>query len=349
MNPNELRHIDFSLSEEQESIRELFADFFGEHSPSGTVRAAEPVGFDAELWNRLLSLGVTEMGVPEEHGGDGAGITELAIVAEELGRTLAPVPLLEHVVATRLLARAGIEPGGELLRSAMTGERILGLAVEPLSQRQLVSTAAVAADVVGFDGESIVVVTAENREHVPNQATLPYAWVDPATEQVARLAAADAADLYDVALRELKVLTAAALVGMSEAALALSVEFVKTRETMGIPIGTLQGVAFPLADVSIGIAGSRNLAYRAAWFLDHEPEEEPWLQSAALVNATDTVTVGVTTSQHMQGGLGFMIEADASLYFLRAKGWALAAGNPRDDARRVGELRVAGLRVKANA
>ena len=340
MDPNELRRIDFSLSEEQEAIRELFADFFEKQSPTTTVRAAEPTGFDPQLWEQLLELGVTQMGVPEEQGGDGVGISELVIIAEEFGRALAPVPLLEHVVATRLLAAAGDDSVGELLAAAMAGERILGLAIDPLTGRQLVSSAAAASDVVAFDGESLVVVSAEGRAHVPNQASLPYAWVDPSTERLTRVAAADPAGLFDVALREFKTLTAAALVGLTDAALQLSLEFVKSRETMGVALGVLQGVAFPLADVAIAIAGSRNLAYRAAWFMDHEPDTEPWLQASALVEATKTATVGATTSQHMQGGLGFTVEADASLYFLRAKGWALAAGNPRDDSRRIGELRI---------
>ncbi|MFC5338490.1 acyl-CoA dehydrogenase family protein [Leucobacter denitrificans] len=340
MDPNELRRLDFSLSEEQEAIRELFADFFEKQSPTTIVREAEPTGFDQKLWEQLIELGVTQMGVPEDRGGDGVGISELAIIAEEFGRTLAPVPLLEHIVATRLLAQVNDESVNEVLAGAMDGTRILGIATEPLVNRGLVSTAAVAADIVAFDGDSLIIVSSENRTHVPNQASLPYAWVDPHTEGVAKVSSSNAAELYDIALRELKTLTAAALVGLTEAALKLSLEFVKSRETMGISIGALQGVSFPLVDVSIGISGSRNLAYRAAWFLDHEPEAEPWLQASALVRATETATVGVTTAQHMQGGLGFTVEADASLYFLRAKGWALAAGNPRDDSRRIGELRI---------
>src|SRR5690606_12920748 len=107
---------------------------------------------DHKLWEQLLELGVTQMGVPEEQGGDGVGISELVIIAEEFGRVLAPVPLLEHIVATRLLARASDDAVGELLTAAIAGTRILGLAAEPLKSRQLVSTAAVTQDVVGFDG-----------------------------------------------------------------------------------------------------------------------------------------------------------------------------------------------------
>src|SRR5699024_1434507 len=97
--------------------------------------------------------------------------------------------------------------------------------------------AAVAADIVAFDGDSLIIVSSDNRTHVPNQASLPYAWVDPHTERVAKVSSSNAAGLYDIALRELKTLTAAALVGLTEAALQLSLEFVKSRETMGISIG----------------------------------------------------------------------------------------------------------------
>ncbi|MFE2433081.1 acyl-CoA dehydrogenase family protein, partial [Streptomyces sp. NPDC059373] len=115
------------------------------------------------------------------------------------------------------------------------------------------------------------------------------------------------------------------------------------RQTMGVVIATLQGVSFPLADVAIGIAGGRNLWRRAAWFLDREPESEVGLQAAALAYAAKVATHGATTAQHAQGGLGFTVEADASLYFLRAKGWALGGGDPREDVRTVGELRLAAV------
>jgi alkylation response protein AidB-like acyl-CoA dehydrogenase len=140
---------------------------------------------------------------------------------------------------------------------------------------------------------------------------------------------ARAHEIYDLAHDERMVLTAAALVGMTEPALAIAVEFSKTRETMGVPIATLQGVAFPMTDVAIGIAGARNIARKAAWYLDHAPDERPELPAIAMVYASQTATHGTQACAHVQGGLGFTVEADASLYFLRSKGWGALAGDPQ--------------------
>jgi len=342
MDPHELRRLDFTLSEDHQAVREAFADFFRKESPTTLVRAAQPLGFDAELWRKTVDVGATAMALPEEHDGDGAGILELSLVAEELGRSLAPVPLIEHVVASRLLAATGDPAVADLIAEAAAGERILGIALRPLAGRQLVSTAAVAETVVGFDGEGVVVVTAPGaRPHEVNQSSLPAAWVDPAAESVQRVSSPDAAALHARAQKEWKAVTAAALAGMTEGALALGIEFVRTRETMGVVIGKLQGVSFQLADVRIGIVGARNYARRAAWLLDNEPETEPHFAAGALAYAAKVATEGVQISAHVQGGLGFTVEADASLYFLRAKGWSLAGGPIADDARAVGESLLA--------
>ena len=94
-------------TEDQEAIQEVFAGFFAKESPISVVRAAEPGGFNGALWGRLCETGAPGMGVSESAGGGGASLVDLAIVAEELGRSIAPVPLIDHQVAARLLAATG--------------------------------------------------------------------------------------------------------------------------------------------------------------------------------------------------------------------------------------------------
>src|SRR6202000_3574355 len=72
-----------------------------------TVRAAEESGFDKSLWERLCGMGATTMALPDAVGGDGATLVDLTLVAEEIGRSLAPVPWIDHVCAARLLGRLG--------------------------------------------------------------------------------------------------------------------------------------------------------------------------------------------------------------------------------------------------
>ena len=107
MDRHELRRLDYSLSADHESVQATYKQFFKTHCPIETVRAAEASGFDKSLWERLCATGATTMALPESVGGDGATLVDLTLVAEEVGRSLAPVPWIDHVCAARLLARLG--------------------------------------------------------------------------------------------------------------------------------------------------------------------------------------------------------------------------------------------------
>jgi len=90
----ELRRYDFSLNEDQETVRDAFREFFAKESPSSAVRAAEPSGHNDKMWRQLVDMGVTTMGLPESAGGDGATLVDLVLVAEQLGTFVAPVPMV---------------------------------------------------------------------------------------------------------------------------------------------------------------------------------------------------------------------------------------------------------------
>src|SRR4051812_34398834 len=92
---------DLGLSPDQQAIEELFSSFLAKESPPSVARAAEPLGFDADLWRKLEAIGAPTMGV------DGASLSDLVVVAEAVGRAIAPVPLVEHLVASR--AHPGVE------------------------------------------------------------------------------------------------------------------------------------------------------------------------------------------------------------------------------------------------
>lgn len=339
MDPYAYRKQDYALDEDQESVREAFADFFAKEVPSTRVREVESLGFDEALWEAVVGLGLTSMAIPENHGGDGAGMVELVLAAEEIGRVLAPVPIIEHMVATRLLAAANDPAHVDLLQAAVAGERMVGFSPRTFAGRQIASHGAVTKEIVGYhEGRLVLISTATNRAHISNQASLPYAWVDPGVEQVTQIAAPDPRALFEVAGREWRVLTASALTGLTEASLGIGVEFAKTRETMGTFIGKLQGVQFPLVDVHMWTTGSRNLVRRAAWFMENEPDKEQALPYEAFAYAADMAAKGTSIAAHVQGGLGFIAESDASLYFLRSKGWAAGAGDPAESLREAGRL-----------
>ncbi|WP_067901585.1 acyl-CoA dehydrogenase [Nocardia vaccinii] len=344
MDRYELRRQDYSLSRDQTELQSVYAKFFRTRSPLDVVRAAEATGFDKDLWEQLCATGATTMALPETAGGDGATLVDLALVAEELGRAIAPAPWIDHVVASRLLARLdALRPGVDHAADIAEGRRIAALdaRLDATSGPRLIPSGAVADHIVVRDGQDIVVLGFDTRPaKVDNIGRLPMAWVDPATADRRTVVASGARALadYELALDEWRMLTAAALVGLVEETLTVAVEFAKNRYTMGVPISTLQGISHPLADIAIFIQGGRNLARRAAWFLEYEPDAQRGLAAAAFVHASEEAAKAATMAVHVQGGLGVSAESASSAYLLRARGWPLAAGDPGASAVRVAEL-----------
>src|ERR1700722_3540610 len=97
--------LDLGLSSEQEELQRAVRALLARSCDTEVVRASEPLGYDATVWASLRELGVVDMAVPEAAGGAGATLLDVALVCEEVGAALAPVPLIESVVGARLLAR----------------------------------------------------------------------------------------------------------------------------------------------------------------------------------------------------------------------------------------------------
>lgn len=347
----ELRRNDYSLTEEQRDVEAVFADFFLRECPGSRVRDAEPLGHDEKLWRSLTSTGAVTMGVPEELGGGGASLVDLALVAGRFGRHLAPVPLIEAAVALRLLAAAA--PGAApatgpraWIDGAADGGRFPTLALRaagPAGPAQLVPAGAVTGAVIALSGDELALHDAgEPPPQVGNQGRAPIAWWSPFPEAPGACAVlADgerARELHAGAVREWKLLTAAALAGLGEGALALGLDFVKDRTAFDTPIGAFQAVSHALADAHTAVVGARNLAHKAAWYAENEPHSRPELVPMAFAYAVQAATKAVTVATHVQGGLGFTVESDVQLYFRRAKGWSVLAGDPRAELSVIGDL-----------
>src|SRR5271163_3229400 len=340
MDRYELRRIDYSLSEDHVDLQTVYKQFFKTHCPIETVRAAEASGFDKDLWERLCAMGATTMALPESAGGDGATLLDLTLVAEEIGRSLAPVPWIDHICAARLLAALGAV---EETPSVITGEHIAGLDVQLHSGSgpRLIPTGAIADHLIVRDGQDIVRLNFDTRPaRVDNIGRLPMAWVDPkaATQHTVLATGAHALANYQRALDEWRLLTAAALVGLVEETMTIAAEFAKTRYTLGVPISTLQAISHPLANIAITVQGGRNLARRAAWFLDNEPDERRDLAPSAFVFMAEEAAKAATMAVHIQGGLGVSAEAAATAYLVRARGWPLGGGDPGASAKRVAQI-----------
>ncbi|HUO37608.1 MAG TPA: acyl-CoA dehydrogenase family protein, partial [Mycobacterium sp.] len=334
------RREDYSLSQDQVELHSAYAKFFKTHSPIEVVRAAEPAGFDKRLWEQLCATGATTMALPQSCGGDGATLVDLTIVAEEIGRSLAPVPWIDHICAARMLARLGaLAPEADVV----SGKQIVGLdpQLRTAPGARLIPTGSIADHIILRDKDEVVRITVDTRPaKVANIGRLPMAFVDLDTANSRTVLAGGARGMteYQRALDEWQVLTAAALVGLVEETMTIAADFAKTRYTLGVPISTLQAISHPLANMAIAVQGGRNLARRAAWYLDNEPDERPELAPSAFVFMAEEAAKAATMAVHIQGGLGVSVEAAATAYLLRARGWPLAGGDPAASAVRIGEI-----------
>ena len=341
---NPIYQADHILSDDHEALRAAFATFFERECPPERVRDAEPGGFDAELWRQLVEMRVVAMGVPESVGGDGAGNLDLVLLAEQWGRHLGPVPLAEAITAARLLARVGEARGSSWLAEAMDGSKMLTLAhhrVRP-GQPQLVPAAAVADAVLAIvDGELVLTPLKERPTAVPNQGRTPLGWCDLAAvgmERVILASGAEADAAFKAAERDWKLLMAGALSGMAQAALDIAVEHARDRIAFGVPIGSFQAVAHPLVDVATDAEVARRITRKAAWWADTDPAVERHLIPMAYLCAEEAAVRAATVGVHTLGGVGFTVESDEQLFFRRAKGWTLMAGDPQRELDEIADV-----------
>jgi alkylation response protein AidB-like acyl-CoA dehydrogenase len=331
--------MDLRPTEEQLALVDAFASLYADASPTTRVREAEPLGFLPDLWERLTSTGAVEMAVPESAGGWGASLLDLALVAEQHGRYVAPAPLVEAQVAARLLAR--LTGADEVLRRVLSGE-LVSLAVRPARDgvATLVPAGAVADAVVVLSGDRLVLVEVpDGVRHVENTGAMPLADLAVADDATELSSGVGALSAYAVALDEWRVLTAAALSGIAARALEIGVAYAKERHAFGQPIGSFQGVAHRLADRAVEVDGAQLLAREAAWAAAEDPQRAAELAAMAFGFAAETARDTTYNALHFHGGYGFMLEYDIQLYFRRARAWAGVLGEPREAYRRVADAR----------
>lgn len=338
--------MDLRLTAEQSQLVDAFAALYAKASSSERVRAAEPLGFDPGLWAQLGEMGVVAMAVPEAVGGWGASALDLALVAEQHGRAVAPAPLIETQAAARLLAglvASGAAPAARAaLDAAVAGERIVTVALHPARDGRagLVPAAAVADDAVVLAGDRLLLVPLDGaRTPVENLGSMPVADVVVGDGAVELGSGAGAVAAWEAALDDVMRLSAAALVGIAARALELGVEYVTERRAWGVPIGSFQAVAHRLADAATAVDGARLLAYEAAWAVEARPVRASELAAMAFAFAAETARDTTAHSLHFHGGYGFMMEYDVQLHYRRARAWANVCADPRRAYRRVADHR----------
>jgi alkylation response protein AidB-like acyl-CoA dehydrogenase len=324
-------------TEEQQLLRDTFAQLFAGESSPERVRAAEPLGFDPALWKQLAETGALVMRVPEASGGAGANLLDAVILAEEAGRKLASSPLVETIVAARVLASCSGDAASSWLERLSTGASVVSIALHDFAQTssQWVAGGAVADAVVGRDGDDLVLLFGrrldERADATPrNLGSDPLGLWSPASSERLVLASGQRArDLLAGAIEEWKLLTASALAGLSREALEIAGRYASERIQFGRPIGAFQAIAHPLADSVADIDGARLLVWRTVWAIASRQPEAGALISMCFVWAAEATTRAVARALHTHGGYGLSLEYDIQLYHRRGKSLPLAYGDPR--------------------
>jgi alkylation response protein AidB-like acyl-CoA dehydrogenase len=344
--------VDFSYSDDEQGLRDLFARFFARAAPLSVARAAEPSGWNRELWDKLRQLDVP--GLAHDADDKPAPVQQLAIIAEQAGYHLAPVPVVETFVALRRLAGFALtggtaDPGAiQLLGSARHGEIVLSIALSDFGDHpeQIVPAGAVADYVVGLAGDAVVLLDRRLdlvRLYRGVHGAAPIAaWRWAGVAGRPGWADSGGGRGHWRAVDEWRVLTAAALNGLARHALEIGAAYATERRAFGTPIGTFQGVAHPLAEHATALSGSELLTRKAAWALDQplrpgsQQAVDPaitgpdahQLAAMAWAFAAETSSRLTATAVHVHGGYGAALEYDIQLFHTRAKAWANVAGSP---------------------
>jgi alkylation response protein AidB-like acyl-CoA dehydrogenase len=331
--------LDLALSDEQEQLQQSVRALLEKESGPDAVREVEALGFSPRLWEQMVGLGIAEMALPEDCGGGGAGLIDVVLVAELAGEFLAPVPLVETVVANRLLARLETPESRRVVDDAIRGGLVTTLALSsPLGDElRWVPAGAVADRVVAWTNASVLVASdPAPRRAIPNLGSLPLAHRTLAGAGVVA-EGAEAGAAVELALDEWRVMTAAWLVGAGRRALRIAVDYTTTRQAFGAPIASYQSVAHRMADLATALDGALLLNRKAAWADDRGSGRRHELALMAASFAAEVSEQAATDGLHFHGGYGFMLEYDVQLYVRRIKALALLNGDPSRELQRLAD------------
>ena len=356
--------------EERDELRSVTRSFLQREVPSVDLRAHSADGFsyDHAAWSSIAdTLGLQGLIVPDEFGGLGLGIRELAVVCEELGRSLYNGPFISSAVIASALLREGDGAPRALLHDLAAGVTIAAVAspLRPSSDRDAgyrVTTADDGRSVVS--GEELFVMGAIDADLllVPamSEQGLQIFGVDPRADGV-RVVALDSLDLLrpmatvvldqvhgellinettsrDAMARAIvigQIALAAESIGGAARALEMTIEYVGQRVQFGRIIGAFQAVKHRCADMLVELEGARSALFAAVTVADDSFAERQRLASLAKVKATDAFFYIASETIHLHGGIGFTFEHPAHLFFRRAKANQLLMGTRAEHQRSI--------------
>lgn len=359
--------IDFTFNDEQQLIQNTAREFFARRFPPSVARRYEgsEEEFPHDLWQEMAGLGWLGMTFPEAYEGLACSALDVYGLYVELGRTLAPVPLLEAVaIGGGLVARLGSDAQkSALLPRIAAGEALLTLAITEADglhgPEGITLEARAAGGGHALNGVKLLVPYVASAERLivaartgrgTGEAGVSLFLVDPkgAGVGIERLRNMGGYPLYAVTfdgapgellgpldqaweplhevLQAAAVFQSAMVVGAGERILEMTVGYAKERVQFGQPIGKHQAVQYLCTDVALQGHLTRVLALKAAWRI---ASGQPFLRDASLAKAQASKAAAAMTfaAHEVHAGVGFMNDYDLRLYTVRAKHWEYNLGD----------------------
>ncbi|MBN8606763.1 MAG: acyl-CoA/acyl-ACP dehydrogenase [Caulobacterales bacterium] len=354
--------MNFDFSDDQKSLKDEARKFLTDKAGAKVTRRVlndDAVSYDETLWRSVAEMGWLGAAIPEEHGGLGLGRLELCVLAEEIGRAVAPIPFSSTVYFfAEALMLAGSEaqkaaqlpkvasgetigcfalsegpgaPTAASIQAKFDGSTLNGVKI-PVTDGDVANWAVVVAK----EGSGVSLVLIDLNQPGVTRTTLKtmdptrgHAKLEFKNAKAERLGAVGQGwELSEAVLDRAAVLIAFEQVGGSQACLEMSIDYAKNRYAFSRQIGSFQAIKHKLADMYVAIEVARSNAYYGAWALSTEAAELPFAAAASRAAASDAYYLCAKENIQTHGGMGFTWEVDCHLFYRRAKLLALQAGSP---------------------
>jgi acyl-CoA dehydrogenase len=357
--------MNLEFSDDQKQLQDQVRRFLAERCPPAAVRAIldGPEPYDRALYQGLADIGVLGAAIPEEYGGSGLSHLELCLVAEELGRALAPVPVASSIYqAAEFLMMAGseaqkqawlpklasgqavgcfafVEGTGRMtpakIRAQAQGGKLTGVK-SPVEDGGVADVAIVAARsgggrgeqaislfVVDLNGSGVAKETLQSIDPTQNHARITF---DGARAEPLGPEGQGWSILSQVMDRA-AILTAWEQVGGADRVLEMARDYALERIAFGRQIGSFQAIKHMLADMYVSATLARSNGYYGAWALSTGAAELPVAAATARVSATQAFQHCAKNNIQVHGGMGFTWAFDCHLYYRRSNALALGLGS----------------------
>ncbi len=354
--------MNFDFSDDQKFLGDEARKFLSAKCTTAEVRQVldnDEVSHNADVWKQVVEMGWLGTAIPEAYGGLGLGSLELCVLAEEMGRALAPVPFASSVYffAEGLLLAASEEqkkavlpliasgeaigcyassegpgnPDPAKLSTVFDGQTVSGTKL-PVTDGDIATHALVLAK--EGSGASLVLVDLAGpgvtRKSVKTiEPTRSHAEIIFDKAPATRIGAAGEGEgLHDAILNRAAILLAFEQLGGASRCLEMATEYAKERYAFGRPIGGNQAIKHKLADMYVKNEVARSNCFYGAWALSTDAAELPEAAAAARLAASEAFWFASKENIQTHGGMGFTWEVDCHLFYRRAKLLAVQAGAP---------------------